>query len=59
MGIFQLLLVLIFPTIFGFVGRYVAKQKGRSSMEGFLLGFFLSVFGLLIIVLLPTKSSDS
>lgn len=43
--------------IFGFVGRYVSIQKNRSKTEGFLFGFFFSIFGLLIISLLPIKQS--
>jgi|TARA_B100000795_G_C22365185_1_gene274016 hypothetical protein len=55
MGLPQLLLILIFPTLFGFLGKYIANQKGRESMEGFLLGFFLSIFGIIIVALLPSK----
>ena len=55
MGLPQLLLILIFPTLFGFLWKYIANQKGRESMEGFLLGFFLSIFGIIIVALLPSK----
>lgn len=43
--------------IFGFIGRYISIQKNRNKSEGFLFGFFLSIFGLLIVSLLPTNSS--
>ena len=44
--------------ITGFLGSYVAKERGRSNTEGFLLGFFFSLLGVLIEVLLP-KSEHS
>jgi len=43
--------------VFGFVGRYVSVQKNRSKTEGFFFGFLFSIFGLLIISLLPTKQN--
>ena len=46
---------LIACVLFGFLGQYVAKQKNRSGGEGFLLGFFLTLVGVFIILLLPTK----
>jgi CDP-diglyceride synthetase len=46
---------LIFTTIMGFIGIYIAEEKGRSSSEGFLFGFFFSVIGLIIVAVLPTK----
>ena len=44
--------------ITGFFGIYVAKKRGRSNTEGFLLGFFFSLLGVLIEVMLP-KSEHS
>lgn len=41
--------------IMGILGRYVAKEKNRSKAEGFWLGFLFSIFGVIIIALLPTK----
>jgi CDP-diglyceride synthetase len=46
---------LIFTTIMGFVGIYIAEEKGRSLTEGFLFGFFFSLIGLIIVAVLPTK----
>ena len=57
MGFAQLLLVLIMPTLFGLLGRYIAKQKARKAAEGFLFGFFLSFIGVIIVALLPTKKT--
>jgi hypothetical protein len=41
--------------ITGTIGGWVAKEKGRDRTEGFLFGFFLSIPGLIIEGLLPTK----
>jgi hypothetical protein len=42
--------------ITGFFGRYVAKQKGRSTTEGFLLGFLFSLIGVIVVAVLPKKN---
>jgi len=39
-----------------FLGWYAARQKNRSHLEGFLLGFWLGPFGVLIEWLLPKNS---
>ncbi len=49
------LLLLIVSVVFGYIGRYISKEKNRDKTEGFLFGFFLSIFGLIILGLLPTK----
>ncbi|MGO9471412.1 MAG: hypothetical protein ACLQIB_06975 [Isosphaeraceae bacterium] len=36
------------------VGCYVAYEKGRSQMEGFILGLLFGPLGLLIVACLPT-----
>lgn len=40
--------------IFGFVGAYIAQEKGRGQSEGALLGVLLGPIGLVIAVLMPT-----
>ena len=57
MSIDSMWILFILSVIFGFVGRYISIQKNRSNTEGFLFGFFFSVFGLIIISLLPTKQN--
>lgn len=56
MGLPQLLIILTPATLTGLLGRYIAKQKGRKSTEGFLFGFFLSIFGIFIVLILPSKN---
>jgi uncharacterized membrane protein YeaQ/YmgE (transglycosylase-associated protein family) len=45
--------VLIAGVITGLIGLWIAKEKGRNGGEGFLLGFLLSVIGLIVEGLLP------
>lgn len=45
--------------ITGFIGQYVAKEKNREQGEGFVLGFLLSVLGIIIVALLPTKPANT
>ena len=52
-----ILVSIFFGFITGAIGRYIAKEKNRSSSEGFWFGFLLSLFGVLIIALMPTKES--
>jgi hypothetical protein len=59
MGLPQLLLVFVPATLFGLLGRYIAKQKGRENIEGFLFGFFLSFIGVIIVLLLPSKKNST
>ena len=52
------IIVLMIPgVITGLIGRYITKQKGRSPLEGFLFGFFLSILGIIIVSLLPNKNN--
>lgn len=53
-----LILVLIICLLTGFLGRYVAKEKNRSSTEGFVFGFFFNLLGVIIVALLPTKEKS-
>jgi hypothetical protein len=40
--------------VMGALGAFVALQKGRSPIEGLLMGFLFGPFGVLITALLPT-----
>jgi hypothetical protein len=51
--------VLIAALIFGLIGAWIARKKGRDSAEGFALGFFLSAIGLIIEGLLPEIRSTA
>jgi len=49
---------LLLAIIMGILGRYVAKEKNRSKAEGFWLGFLFSIFGVIIVALLPTIEKE-
>jgi len=44
-----------FIAALGFLGKYIAELKGRNPIEGFLLGIFLGLLGVLIEAVLPRK----
>lgn len=48
--------ILILAVISGFIGKWIAKNKGRDDLEGFLLGFFLAPIGWIIEGLLPSMT---
>ena len=54
-----ILVSIFFGFITGAIGRYIAVEKNRSPSEGFWFGFLLSLFGVLIVALLPTKDVNS
>jgi hypothetical protein len=49
-----LVILLVVWGVLGFIGAYVADQKGRSGGEGFLLSILLGPIGILIEAVLPT-----
>ena len=53
-----ILVSIFFGFITGAIGRYIAVEKNRSPSEGFWFGFLLSLFGVLIVALMPTKEFD-
>ena len=52
MSIFTLLALGI---VTGGIGAYISERKGRRHLEGFLLGFFFGLIGILISLLLPKR----
>tara|TARA_B110000967_G_C18658295_1_gene446862 strand:+ start:83 stop:472 length:390 start_codon:yes stop_codon:yes gene_type:complete len=57
---FQLITVLIvylpIGIFCGLSSKNLSIKKGRSGKEGFILGFILSLLGIMIIYFLPTKN---
>ena len=53
--IFTLLAV---GVISGAVAAYISDRKGRSHIEGFLLGFMFGLIGVLIALMLARKDND-
>jgi hypothetical protein len=50
-----MIVLLISAVVTGFLGRYVAKEKGREAAEGFILGFLFSLIGVIVEAILPSK----
>lgn len=57
----MLFVYLVAGLVFGLIGAGIADSKGRPRLEGFILGFVLSLIGLLVcMVLTPiTPATDS
>lgn len=53
--IIDMIVLLISAVVTGFLGRYVAKEKGREAAEGFILGFLFSLIGVIVEAVLPSK----
>lgn len=47
-------IALAIAVVCGFVGAYIAAVKGRPIAEGFVIGFLLAHFGVLVEALLPS-----
>jgi len=50
-----LIVLLVIWLHFGALGAWVAKQKGRSLGEGFILGILFAFLGIFLEALLPSK----
>ena len=51
----MVILIIFIGFIFAVIGAYIADEKGRDTAEGALFGFFLGIFGVIIVGLLPNK----
>ena len=51
----SLYVYLAIGVLLGALGSYIAEKRGRSHVEGFILGFLFGVIGLLIESFLPNK----
>lgn len=49
---------LLFWTIIGCITAYIAKQRNRSPVAWFFIGLFFSLFGLCLLLALPSKSTQ-
>ncbi|MCE9623744.1 MAG: SHOCT domain-containing protein [Actinomycetia bacterium] len=52
-----ILLLAIFSTLWGFVGKAMAVAKNLDERSGFWLGFILWFVGLIIIAVTPSRQS--
>jgi hypothetical protein len=49
--------VLLFWTTIGCLTAYIAKQRNRNPLAWFFIGLFFSLFGLVLLLLLPSKTN--
>jgi hypothetical protein len=52
----ELLVIVGIACLFAGSAAWIATQKNRDALEGFVLGFFFGPFGVLIEVFLPMKA---
>lgn len=48
-------ILLALGVVTGGIGAFISEKKGRQHIEGFLLGFFFGLIGILIALILPKK----
>lgn len=48
-------ILLALGIVTGGIGAFISEKKGRRHIEGFLLGFFLGLIGILIALILPKQ----
>ncbi len=53
---YRAIVLLLFWTTIGCITAYIAKQRNRNPIAWFFIGVFFSLFGLLLLLVLPTKS---
>ena len=55
MNIFTLIAL---GVVTGGIGAFISERKGRPHLEGFLLGFFFGLIGILITLILPKRKTE-
>ena len=50
--------LLAIGVLMGGIAAYIAEKKGRSHTEGFLLGFFLGLLGILLELFFPKREKE-
>lgn len=48
-------ILLALGIVTGGIGAFISEKKGRRHIEGFLLGFFFGLIGILIALILPKQ----
>jgi len=55
----NLYIAIALGVVTGAIGAYIAEQKNRPHLQGFLLGFFFGLIGILIALLLSKKEEST
>ena len=53
-----ILFIFALPFVFAIASATIAKRKGYNQVVFGLLGFFFSIFGLILILVLPDRSKS-
>jgi len=53
------LTLIVVGTFFGVVAAVIARQKGRSELRWFLVGFFFHIIGLIVLFLPPVPKAGT
>lgn len=53
----NIFILLALGVITGGIGAYISEKKGRRHTEGFLLGFFFGLIGIVIALILPKQQA--
>lgn len=53
----NIFILLALGVVTGGIGAYISEKKGRRHIEGFLLGFFFGLIGILIALILPKQQA--
>lgn len=51
-------ILLAIGVLMGGIAAHIAEKKGRSHTEGFLLGFFFGLLGILLELFFPKKENE-
>ena len=51
----NIFILLALGVVTGGIGAFISEKKGRRHIEGFLLGFFFGLIGILIALILPKQ----
>ncbi|MDC1060856.1 hypothetical protein OAP99_01550 [Flavobacteriaceae bacterium] len=55
----NLYIAIALGVVTGAIGAYIAEQKNRPHLQGFLLGFFFGLIGILLVLLLSKKEESN
>jgi hypothetical protein len=56
LGVWIAVGIVVYEIVMGFVGAYVAEEKGRSTAEGALFAIFFGPLGLILEACMPTRA---
>ena len=54
----NIFILLALGVVTGGIGAFISEKKGRRRAEGFLLGFFFGLIGILIALYSPKPAED-